>query len=100
MTYHYKIDVHLLDTTTGKRAVYHTDHNSDQDPEPGVFRDYDWRDGNFSCDCNRGDFWEEAAGEEVWGGGVSKCGDGRFVVEKIVEVLTGKVLYTEPEPDA
>ena len=38
---------------------------------------YQWTDGNFSCDCNRKQFWYRAIGEEVED---HECGDTAFSV--------------------
>lgn len=39
-----------------------------------------WEDGNYACDCNREQFYREAAGET---GDESPCGDSRFTVEYV-----------------
>lgn len=59
----------------------------DSGEEVSLVEDYDsevnavflWRDGNYSCDCNRELFFERAKGkdpdlDEVW------CSEGRFEV--------------------
>lgn len=85
-----KIDVHMLDTQTRERAVFRPDW-TEQDGDFSI-----WSDGNFSCDCNRSDFFAEAIGREA--DEDPPCGDGRFIVEKIVERGTDRVLYAETEP--
>jgi hypothetical protein len=90
----YACDVYLLDTQTGERAVYRSEHEGDDPDSPGTFGDYPWRDGNFSCDCNRGLFFARAKGEDPeWN--AFACGDGRYRVEKIVRVSDGQQVYSE-----
>lgn len=78
----YQIAVHLLDTVTGERAV----HNAEGWDEEGEFADFIWRDGNWSCDCNRAVFFGHPDCE---------CGDDRYVVEKIVRVSDGVTVYAD-----
>ena len=59
--------------------------------EWGPGSEYCWSEGNFSCDCNRHDFFCAAAGlpeSDI------DCGEGRYVVEKVTD-HTGKTVYTE-----
>lgn len=81
------VDVHLLDTETGKRAVYQHDYEY---PEGETFDTYLWEEGNYSCDCNRALFFYGYEDGENY-----LCGDSRFVVEKIVNRETGELLYSE-----
>lgn len=86
-------DVHLLDLQTATRAIWRSDEYLDE--ETGLYNDYVWREGNFSCDCNRGNFFAAALDKE-WP--ESRCDDGinrRYMVEKIVRVSDGEVLYRE-----
>jgi hypothetical protein len=56
--------------------------------------DYDWRDGNNSCDCNRELFFEYVAGakyEDV----ETKCGDGAYFVQ--IFDAEGNMLYSDDE---
>lgn len=50
-----------------------------------------WEDGNFSCDCNRADFFREAAGEDCQE--FESCGDERYSVRIIS--LSGDELYRD-----
>lgn len=91
------LDVHLLDRATDQRAVY--DHGEDtlfaSDPE--TF-DYLWSEGNFGCDCNRHDFFCQATGREPdHACPCNMCDDQRYVIEKITERGTDRVLYTDAE---
>lgn len=90
-----QVAAHLFNPETGERAVYTHEHLVLDDPE------YDlcgvvwflWTDGNFGCDCNRSTFLERALGKigpnEF---GELVCGDGGIIVEKLVEVATGRVI--------
>jgi len=44
------------------------------------YGDYIWKDGNFSCDCNRGHFFADAGGEEDPD---QKCGHTKYTVIKV-----------------
>jgi len=50
-----------------------------------------WGEGSFSCDCNRGDFFDEAFGGEPEGGD-RPCGRVRFSVLGMIEADTGRVI--------
>lgn len=58
--------------------------------EDGQFQDYIWREGNYACDCNRGDFFSRAKGEDDMD---LPCGDGRFFV-RITDV-NGGIIYRD-----
>lgn len=51
--------------------------------------DFIWSEGNFACDCNRGDFFAFAAGEDA----DRECGHGDFSVR--IETLDGVELYRD-----
>jgi len=55
------------------------------DEATGNISDYIWREGNFSCDCNRGLFFGK---EEV------SCGEGRYAVN-IVNPKNNQIIYSE-----
>lgn len=40
-----------------------------------------WTEGNFGCDCNRGDFFAQAGGEEDPD---EPCGNGKYTVLKAI----------------
>lgn len=69
---------------------------------PGYVRDqywetdpvYIWEDGNYSCNCNRHDFFHRDGLKESYWEDV-ECGDGMYrVIVKNLE--TGKIIYEEP----
>lgn len=62
-------DIHITDTTTGETRIYFEDHDYYEATE------YQWSEGNYSCDCNRGLFFGRANGEENMD---RKCGDSRY----------------------
>ena len=56
------------------------------------YSDFVWKEGNFSCDCNRAIFFHEFRDEDE---GDIECGDGGFLV-RIVE--DGIVVFDEIGP--
>lgn len=78
--------VAITDATTGETATF-----IEPDWEP--ISAYMWRDGNYSCDCNRGLFFERAKGgnPELF---AFDCGDVRFSVV-ITDAATGEVLFVD-----
>jgi hypothetical protein len=87
-------DVYLLDTLTGERAVYRSIEYVDND---GEWSPYVWEEGNFSCDCNRGIFFEQVSPviEDDAGPLEHPCGEGRYRVEQIIDLRDGATLYAE-----
>lgn len=82
-------EVFLRDTKTGKTGSYWTHVSID---ENGTFQDYNWTEGNYSCDHNRvlflyGHQSPEADSDEF------DCQSSRILIEKIV--LEGRVVYSE-----
>jgi hypothetical protein len=61
--------------------------------------DYIWSEGNFSCDCNRHDFFERAADPDYEGDEDEPCGDERYSIEYIKNLETGEIIYTERDSD-
>lgn len=53
-----------------------------------------WAEGNFSCDCNRADFFAEA--QQLPDDEEAPCGDTRYRVR--LASLTGRVIYDEITP--
>ena len=53
---------------------------------------YIWEEGNWSCDCNRCDFWHQSGGEEEWE--ESECGFEKFSVN-LSNPETGEIFYRE-----
>jgi hypothetical protein len=78
--------VHLRDTVTGDTKQYEICGYFAGDE----FWSFAWKEGNFSCDCNRAILLWDGAETEF------PCGTGRIIVEKIVRVKTGATVYREP----
>lgn len=56
------------------------------------YGDFIWEEGNFACDCNRGDFFAKAGDEED---SDHECGDGDYSV--FITDKNGVVLYKDGE---
>ena len=54
---------------------------------------FNWAENNFSCDCNRKIFFDQAKGCEDDDSDIS-CGDGKFSVN-LKNALTGEIYYEE-----
>ena len=78
------VDVHLLETATGRRAVYRDEYAWRETLE------FQWSEGNYGCDCNRSLFFHRALNIDEPED--PACGENAFKVEKIVD-LDGKVLF-------
>lgn len=52
--------------------------NWSEDDMPRDVLEYLWAHGNFSCDCNRSQFFAEALDPEA--DGEDKCGDGGYAI--------------------
>jgi len=50
-----------------------------------------WKEGNASCDCNRGEFFNSAHGDSD---SESECGEGRYSV-RLSDADTGVLLYDD-----
>lgn len=89
----FPVEVHLLDSVTNKRSVYKTDELIIDNEE---WSDYIWAEGNNACDHNRVLFWNESCnmGDEVDESFVG-CNTERFIIEKIIDLRTGEIIYTE-----
>lgn len=86
-------DVYLRDTGTGERRTYRTwETLPDAEGLGGV--EFSWGEHNDSCDCNRALYFARAAGIKA-DDPEAQCGDGRYVVDKIVNADTGAIMYTE-----
>ena len=88
----YDIDVHLLETETGERAVYRTQGWDNAEDYGYGFANFIWEEGNYACDCNRALFFARASGKPEPD---ITCSHDRYRVEKIVKVSTGEVVYEE-----
>lgn len=92
------IDVHLLNTETGERRVFHDDYDwPGKTADAGV--SYKYGMGNYSCDCNRYLFFERARGRGLGDADPvhdeHECGETKFVVEMILERGTDRVIYKD-----
>lgn len=79
--------VFITDAVTGETRSYLEQRNAAWDEGPS----FCWSEGNFSCDCNRADFFRRAGGDDD--DQDAECGEGRYMV-KIVSA-DGAVLYDE-----
>ncbi len=88
-----KIAVHLRDTRNGYASIYHTEGYF----EDGRFTDYFWwSGGNNRCDCNRSTLlYEGDKSKEL----PCDCGGNIIVIDKIVRIDTGEILYSEIEEE-
>lgn len=55
-----------------------------------------WDEGNFACDCNRGQFFDEAGGDGDDEDDEIPCGDGAYSV-RVETKSSGRVLYQDDE---
>lgn len=60
------------------------------DEDPG-FEEYKWSDGYAGCDCVRGQYFAEMAGEKD---PARECGESAYSVQ-IVDHATGNILYAD-----
>ena len=72
-------NAHITDTTTGETRVVFRDWEWDDGA------DFWWSEGNFGCDCNRGNEYHD--------GGENPCGDGRYTVRCVS--IDGVTLYED-----
>lgn len=73
-----RIRAFLRDTVSGKAAVVY-DEWPDSASLDGV--EFMWTEGNFSCDCNRGQFLAQVLQEPDPN---LPCGDGRIVLDLLL----------------
>lgn len=66
----------IIKVSTGEKRYYECDE------DPKDFSDYCWTEGNFSCDCNRADFFKRAAGEKE--NDDEPCGDMAYRVPRLI----------------
>ncbi len=84
---HTDIVIDIMKMSTGERRTWQSDLGWDKHSK------FLWKDGNFSCDCNRASFFRQAGGDEPsaqW----RDCSDGEFRVVAI-KSQTGQLLYSE-----
>lgn len=86
------VKAHIRLNATGEVRVDDTKEVLyDGDDNPSIFI---WKDGNFSCDCNRRLFFRRAAGEDD--GDDVVCTDGLYSVN-LVNPSNDEVYYREFE---
>lgn len=78
----------ILNIKTGEIRIYDMPDCKDEDANTFI-----WEEGNFSCDCNRGIFFDRATGEEKDDSDYP-CGDDSYAVLS-VKKTTGEVFYYE-----
>lgn len=91
----YPITVAITRMSDGKTVEYHSEWGY-----PGYVRERDWEfdcvniytDGNFSCDCNLGMFFDEELGlPDV----AHDCSDDKYKVEWIRNDETKRMVYQD-----
>ena len=89
----FPVTIKIRKNETGEIREYHTDeylHN-------GEWSDYMWCTGNYSCDCNRELFFEEADtnnNSEIDIEGI-KCSEGRYTILEIKRDSDSEIIYRE-----
>jgi hypothetical protein len=74
----FPIVAYITDTETNEERAFKTTGWLDDE---GAFFEFVWSEGNFACDCNRGDFYASCVGEELEDDDPrAQCGDGRYRV--------------------
>lgn len=85
------IDVHIRKVETGEVRICRTVGYWDED---GFFHDRNWREGNYSCDCNRYSFFEGGDYDDV------NCSEGLYLIDKITATdQPDEILYAELEDE-
>lgn len=80
----------ITDNRTGSTVTFY-DETFDPDPDSGS--EYNWTEGNFSCDCNRAIAFGSSADEVA---NVRDCGEDRFTVLTAV-CDDGKIITIDSE---
>lgn len=86
-----RVVAHIRSNATKEVRRYKTTELLENGEES--IRTYGWEEGNFSCDCNREDFFRRAGNEEE---GDAECGDERYAVN-LENPATGEIFYREFE---
>lgn len=91
----YAFEIH--DTETNETRQYQDSY--DWDDESHML--YMFRDGNYSCDCNRELFFQRAVGEPETDLDEVSCGDGRYVIARAMrEDGSFLAIDAKPQPAA
>ena len=86
-----KVIAKIRDNSTGEVRDFKTNEILDNLLEyPSVFN---WEENNFSCDCNRGNFFNQSSNEDS-DYEDTPCGDGKYSVQ-LVNPVTGNIYYKE-----
>ena len=87
----------IQDTQTNEARKYRDDF--DWEDEGHML--FMFRDGNYSCDCNRELFFQRAAGEPETDLDEVSCGDGRYVIARALREDGSSVeIDAKPQPVA
>lgn len=78
--------IKLLDVQTGESRLYYDDSWSNSGR-------YHYEDGNGSCDCNRGLYFEYAHGVSPQDAETYECGHEAMKVESVF--YQGRIVYSE-----
>lgn len=79
--------VHAVLRKDGVMRTFSSD--IDQDNIGGVI--FNWTEGNYSCDCNRGDFYARAGGEPD-----PDLPCGHSCIELVALFLDNELLFVDP----
>ena len=77
----YRFLIH--DNTTGEERVFDEDYDWRDDERYGPGEDamlFQWQENNYACDCNRGNFFRDAAGAPDITDSDDRCGSERYTV--------------------
>jgi hypothetical protein len=86
-----EIIARIHNNLTCETRDYHTDAIlMDGEEEPNT---YIWEEGNFACDCNRHDFFQDADNEDRTEG---TCSDDKYTVA-LINPVNNRVFYDENE---
>jgi hypothetical protein len=80
------LQFHILDTVKNYQAIYEEDYSH---TERSTI-EFLWQEGNYACDCNRGNFLYGPTFD-------SNCGDNRFEIVKLIIKETGLEIIIDPE---
>ena len=86
-----KLAVIIRENSTQTNALYYMDDETDAH---GWWNPFSWKEGNFSCDCNRHLFFTEAmTGKRDWNI-IIPCGEILYSV-LILDPVSGEILYKD-----
>ena len=86
-------DVRIKRLSDGKEVIYKEDMLWSDDYNELELSTFIWSDGNYSCTCNRGTFFDRACGVPEDEIPDYKCGDGDYFVE--IKDWRGEVIYSD-----